>query len=378
MFLHNFKYDLICTFREKSFLFWLLVFPIILGTLFHLAFGGIYESETLFETIPVAVVENQKNETFDTVIKSIEQEENPILKAEYLDEQAALEKLESNDIAGIIYSGEDITLTVSAKGDEMKQTILREFLNSYRTNAAIIMDTAMNNPDKIQNVIASLTEEISCNDNIKLTDGNMDVYAQYFYNLIAMVAFFGSITGLHIAINNQGNLSEIAARKCISPTHKLTSIIANLLASFIAQAVCVVVSISFIMFVLGENLGSKIPLIYISGIAGSLAGVTFGFFIGSMGKMSVAAKSGISMTVTMGLCFLSGLMVGNMKIVIETYLPILNRISPVALICDMFYCLNVYDNYDRYIEKLLSLVALSVIFTVGGFLMTRRKKYASI
>ena len=312
------------------------------------------------------------------VIQSIAQEENPLLKAEYLSEEEAMNKLESNDIAGIIYSDEDITLKVYAKGDKMKQTILREFLNSYRANAAIIMDTAINNPDKIPDVTASLTEEISCNDNIKLTDGNMDVYAQYFYNLIAMVAFFGSITGLHIAINNQGNLSEIAARKCTSPTHKLTSIVAHLLASFIAQAICVTVSISFIMFVLGENLGNKIPLIYISGIVGALAGITFGFFIGSIGKMSMGVKVGISMSVTMSLCFLSGLMVGNMKVVVEQYFPILNRISPVALICDMFYCLNVYDNYDRYIEKVLSLVALSVIFTVGGFLMTRRKKYASI
>lgn len=378
MFWHNFKYSLICTFREKSFLFWLLIFPIILGTLFHLAFGNMYEIETIFESIPIAIVEKHKNETFNTVIQSISQEDNPILKAEYLNEKDALKKLEKNDIAGIIYSDEDITLKVSTKGEKMKQTILREFLNSYRANAAIIMDTAINNPDKIQDVTASLTEEINCNDNIKLTDGNTNPYAQYFYNLIAMVAFFGSITGLHIAINNQGNLSEIAARKCISPTHKLTSIIANLLASFIAQIVCVIVSITFIKFVLGEDLGNKIPLIYLSGIVGSLAGITFGFFIGSIGKMNIGTKVGISMSVTMSLCFLSGLMVGNMKVLVEDHAPIINRISPVALICDMLYCLNVYNNYDRYIEKLLSLIFLSIIFTIGGFLMTRRKKYASI
>lgn len=378
MFLHNFKYDLKCTFREKSFLFWLLIFPIILGTLFHLAFGNMYETETLMETIPVAVVEINENQTFNMVLDSISKEKDPILKAEYLSEDEALDKLKNNKITGIIYSDEDLSLKVSDKGDTMKQTILREFLNSYRTNAAIITDTAMNNPEKIQNVTNTLMEEINCNENIKLSNGNMDPYAQYFYNLIAMVAFFGSITGLHIAIGNQGNLSAIAARKCISPTHKLTSITANLLASFLAQAVCVIVSITFIKYILGEDIGDKTPLIYISGIIGSLAGVTFGFFIGSIGKMSIGTKTGISMSVTMSLCFLSGLMVGNMKMVVEEYAPIVNRISPVALICDMFYCLNVYDNYDRYLEKLVSLLVLSIIFTIGGFLMTRRKKYASI
>lgn len=378
MFWHNLKYDFIHTFRVKSFLFWLLAFPIILGTLFHLAFSNMYETETLFSSIPVAVVENQKNEIFNTVIDSISQDDDPLLKAEYLSEEEAMEKLEKNDVSGIIYLNQDISLKVSTKGDEMKQTILREFLNSYRANEAIITDTAMNAPEKIQDVMAVLTEEISCNENIKLTDGNMDVYAQYFYNLIAMVAFYGSITGLHVAVENQGNLSSIAARKCISPTHKMTAIVANLIASIAAQMICVIVSISYIMFVLGENIGDKIPLIYLSGMVGAIAGVTFGFFVGSIGRMSENLKSSISMSVTMILCFLSGLMIGNMKIVVEEHFPILNRISPVALICDLFYCLNIYDNYDRYIEKLVSLIVISVIFTVGGFLMTRRKKYASI
>ncbi len=378
MFWHNLKYDLICTFRTKSFLFWLLAFPIILGTLFHVAFANIYETDTLFNSIPVAIVENQKNEIFNNVIDSIVKEDEPLLKAEYLSEKDALKKLEKNDISGIIYLDKEITLKISDKGDKMKQTILREFLNSYRTNEAIITDTAMNAPEKIQQVMAALTEEISCNENIKLTDGNMDVYVQYFYNLIAMVAFFGSITGLHIAIGNQGNLSQIAARKCISPTHKLISLTSNLIASCAAQIVCVVISITYIMFVLGENLGDKIPLIYLSGIVGAIAGVTCGFFIGSIGRMSESIKSSISMSVTMVLCFFSGLMVGNMKVLVEEHFPILNRVSPVALICDMFYCLNVYDNYDRYIEKLVSLIIISVIFTIGGFLLTRRKKYASI
>lgn len=378
MFWHNLKYDLKHTFRVKSFLFWLLAFPIILGTLFHIAFSNIYETEMFFDTIPVAIVENQKNEIFGTVIDTLAQEDEPLLKAEYLSEQDALEKLEKNDISGIIYLDNEITLKVSAGGSEMKQTILREFLNTYRTNEAIITDTAMTAPEKLQDVMTALTEEINCNENIKLTDGNMDVYAQYFYNLIAMVAFYGSITGLHIAIENQGNLSAIAARKCVSPTHKLTAIVANLIASITAQIICVAISISYIMFVLGEDLGDKIPLIYLSGIVGAIAGVTFGFFIGSIGRMSEHLKTSISMSVTMILCFLSGLMVGDMKVRVEEEFPLLNRISPVALICDMFYCLNIYDNYDRYIEKLVSLIVISVIFTVGGFLLTRRKKYASI
>jgi ABC-2 type transport system permease protein len=71
-------------------------------------------------------------------------------------------------------------------------------------------------------------------------------------------------------------------------------------------------------------------------------------------------------------------MLGNMKTVIEQNATIINKINPAALISDLFYCLNIYDDYKRYTEKFVTLLILSVIFTIGGFLLTRRKKYASL
>ncbi|MGN0612475.1 MAG: ABC transporter permease [Porcipelethomonas sp.] len=378
MFLHNFKYDLICTIREKSFIFWVLAFPIILATFFHLAFGSIYETDTLFNAVPAAIVETSENQPFKQTISQLTEGDDPMMKAEYTDEASALEKLENGDIEGIIYVGDEITLTVSHSGSSIQQTVLREFLDRYRATEAVITDTAMNNPEKLEEVISAVTEEINCNENIPLTNGDMDPYASFFYNLIAMAALFGSMTGLHVATGNQGNLSHIAARKCISPTNKLVSILSNLLASFIAQAFCVCVAITYIIFVLGENLGDKIPMIYLSGAVGSIAGITAGFFIGSVGRISEGAKIAIASSVSMLLCFLSGLMVGDMKMIVEEHAPIVNRISPAALISDMFYCLNVCNDYSRYIEKVISILIISALFTLGGFLMTRRKKYASL
>ena len=43
MFFHNFKYSLKNAFRQKEFLFWILAFPIILGTFFYVAFNSMYE-----------------------------------------------------------------------------------------------------------------------------------------------------------------------------------------------------------------------------------------------------------------------------------------------------------------------------------------------
>lgn len=376
MFFHNFKYSLKNAFRQKEFLFWILAFPIILGTFFYVAFNSMYEKESMFNKIPVAIVENTENTAFKEVIKELSSGEDAMFDSKFTDSQTALDMLKTNDISGIINVDSELSLTVS--NDGIKQTIIKSFLDQYQIRESIITDTVNNNPQNLQSVIDAMSQEINCNESLSLSNGNMDTYIQYFYNLIAMVAFFGSISGLYIAINNQGNLSAIAARKCISPTNKLTSITASLLASFVAQVVCVSIGITYILFILKVDMGDKIPMVYLSGAVGSLTGVTMGFFIGSFGRLNQNVKMAISMSVTMLSCFLSGLMIGNMKSVIEMYVPIVNRINPAALISDLFYCLNIYNDYRRYTEKFVTLLILSVVFTIGGFLLTRRKKYASL
>ena len=47
MFLHNLKYDFIQTIRQKEIVFWLMMFPIILGTFFKMAFGNIYQKDEI-------------------------------------------------------------------------------------------------------------------------------------------------------------------------------------------------------------------------------------------------------------------------------------------------------------------------------------------
>ena len=44
--------------RNKANLFWILIFPIVLGCLFKVAFSNITESES-FHTIPVALVSDE-------------------------------------------------------------------------------------------------------------------------------------------------------------------------------------------------------------------------------------------------------------------------------------------------------------------------------
>ena len=139
-----------------------------------------------------------------------------------------------------------------------------------------------------------------------------------------------------------------------------------------------VLCVTFLRFVLRVNFGGSLLLLYLAAILSGCLGVAFGFFIGSIGKMRHEGKSAIAITVSMALCFLSGLMMGNIKGILATKAPWVNRFNPVAIISDSFYCLNMYSDYRRFITKIIGILIYIAVFTVLGVLFTRRKKYASI
>ena len=376
MFLHNLKYEFITCIRSKSLLLWLMLFPIVLGVLFKVAFGSIYEKNTLFSAIPTAVVISEENGIFRSVMDTVSGDDPPLLSVTYADDDEARELLKNDEVSGIIYAGDEVTLTVAGTG--IQEAILKAFIEQYGVYETLVEDTIKNDPTKLQAVISALSDDVSACTEIPVTQGNTDHYIQYFYNLIAMVAIFGSITGLHITENNQANMSALGARKNCSPTPKSLSLSASLIGSFAAQAVCMLVCVTFLAFVLKVDFGDRLPLVYPAAVIGGCMGVTIGFFVGSISVLPQEAKLAINMSVSMVLCFMSGLMVADMKATIAEIMPWFNNVNPVALISDSFYCLNLYSDYERFTVKIVSMLIYSVLFAILGIVLSRRKKYASI
>lgn len=376
MFLHNFKYAFLNSIRQKEVIFWMMCFPIILGIFFYLGFGKLYDNELVFSEIPTAVVEETKDETFDKVIDEMAASDKPLFSFTRTDIEEAEKLLKDGKVSGIIIVNEDLSLTVNDSGIE--QTIIKSFLEQYRSQKAVITNAAIKNPEKLTEVIAKLSEEIDAVENNTLSGGNMNPFDSYFQNLITMAALFGAMTGVFSATQNQGNLSAIGARKCLSPRNGFLTMISSLLAAYVVQLCSVIVASSFVLFILKIDMGGNFPMIYLSGALGAFAGISMGFFIGSLGRVSERVKLSAATAVSMFCCFLSGLMVGDMKATIQEKCPIVNNINPAALTSDLFYCLTIYDNYDRYIEKAAMLMIISAVFITAGFLLTRRKTYESL
>ena len=97
-----------------------------------------------------------------------------------------------------------------------------------------------------------------------------------------------------------------------------------------------------------------------------------------MNRFSFEAKTGIVMAVSMFSCFLSGLMMGQMKGIIAEHMPWFNKINPATVVADSLFSLNMYSDYSRFISRITTMLIITAVCTAAGIIVTRRKKYADL
>lgn len=368
--------------RNKGNTFWILCFPVVLGTLFNVAFSNLSASEDM-KAISVAVVceDDTYGDALKQSVEALSEGDDAMLKASFCNEKKAMDLLEAKDVTGIIYSGENAKLSISANmsTESLNQSILQAFVNEYNMYQDSITRIVVDHPEKIQEVLGNFESISDFNDEVSISrKPDADPFAQYFYNLLAMACLYTSMGGVLVATENQANLSQLGMRKCLSPTHKLKSIVCELFATATYEFALNFIGFMYVAFVLKVDIASRLPLAILTTFVGCLTGISLGFFIGSIGQKSQNFKQGLVFAVTMPLCFLSGLMIGNIKIIIQNNCPIINKINPATIITDSFYSLAIYESYDRFIFDICSLLIFVILFIMAGFLMTRRKKYASL
>ena len=321
MFFHTMKYTLLNLLRDKGQVFWCVAFPLLLGTMFHFAFGGLGSGES-FSAIPVAVVMQEESSELRSMLDSLSKPgEDQFLEVTYASAADAKELLKAKEVYGIITadlptvsdyrnaaSAKDVStyplsLTLSAEmtSDPLYQSILSVLVDRFNIEYSAIAQAAMKDPTKLPALLDAVSTEVSYIRHESLGAGSVDESLTYFFNLIAMTC-----------------------------------------------------------------------------LCGCLAGLSLGFLVGCIGQFSKETKFGFLMAAIMICCFLSGLMIGNMRALVEDFCPLLNRINPAALISDALYSLVVYPSYTRFFTNIAGLLLLSALFCLGGLALVRRKKYASL
>lgn len=146
--------------RNKANLFWILIFPIVLGCLFKVAFSNITESES-FHTIPVALVSDESinAKAFCTMADALSSEDdNAMLAVTYCKDKKAQKLLKEKKVDGIFYAKDTVTLRVNADASDssINQSILQVLLTQFYVNRDLLLKTMQEHPQNLEALTASL------------------------------------------------------------------------------------------------------------------------------------------------------------------------------------------------------------------------------
>lgn len=387
MFYHNFKYSLKILLKNKSLIFWTFAFPILLGTLFNMAFSNIEKSEKL-SIIDIAIInsdefDNDKifKETMQTL--SDDNNKNKIFNITYTDISKAKKMLLNEEITGYLkFNENNIDIIVNSSG--INETILRSIVDEIEREKEVINTLVKKETEKgnidytaIYNKIALLLN----NSNATLKDissKNLSYTMIEYYTLVAMAVLYGALISMNVVNYKLANMNSVGKRTAVSKVGKGKLLLGSLLASYIVQMLSLLILLVYTIFVLKVDYGSDIMHVILLIAIGSLASLTLGLGVSTMLKTNENAKTGILIAITMLWSTLSGMMGITTKYVIDKNIPILNILNPANMITDAFYSLYYYDTLNRFYSNIISLLVFSLIMIIISYESLRRQKYDSI
>lgn len=373
-----FFYRLKCLVWDKVILFWTLLFPLVMATLFFFAFSNLSSADA-FSTIPIAVVEKEGaagQQFFDQALKAASAGDSPLFSVTKATREEADALLRDSEIDGYLVVDDELQMVAKQTG--IHQTILKSFLDQFQQTSHTVERIAQEHPERLPALLEQLGNAQSYVQQTTPTGKRPDEILNYFYALIAMTSLFGSFWGLRNITDIQADLSEQGARRSVAPTHKLRLIVCDAAAALVVQYAEMLLLIVYLAFVLNVDLGGQVGYVLLAALAGSMTGVSMGSFIAAVIKKREGIKIALLIGLSLLLCFFSGLMNTGIRDIVNRAVPAMRYLNPANVITDAFYSLCYFDTYTRYAMNIGILFGFSLVFCLGAYFIVRRRKYASL
>ena len=364
-FWRHFRYTLKIVFRTPGLTFWALIFPLIMGTFFKLAFSNI-ESSAKLKVFDVAIIDDaayRESPIFPSAFQTLDGDLSKPFTAQYVDETKAQELLNNDEVVGI-FQLENQTPKLTFKQNGINQTIFKNVVDEILQTGNVVMEK-----HTMPNTTANLEN---------LSSANLSYVLIEFYSLVAMTCLYGAFFGLAALKSNLASASPQGRRVSVSPTPKSVVVLSSACAGYVVQLVALVLLFAYTIFVLGVNYGAYFGLVALLSLIGSLAGLALGMFIVALVRKSENFQTGLIIGVTMTGCFLAGMMGVTMKYIVDKNVPILNMINPANLITDGFYALYYYGAGSRFWCDFAGLAIFAGVLLVVAVISLRRQKYEQL
>ena len=370
-----------CLYRDRQGLFWALLFPIFLAIIYHYAFADLGKTDVL-KTIDIAAISTGSGN--EATLKQTLQDatfENglPIFNVAFVEKAEAEQLLDNNKVTGYIVMGEVPELVV--KGSDIKATIAKNVLNSYRQMygvADIITKEAQGESVNYDAVMKDMIDREYYLKNRKEASGtNMDYTVIYFYALLAMVCIYGGNWGLREGADISAALSARGARVNIAPYSMAKLLFCNLSASLALHFTGVLLVIAFMSNILKIDFGTQLLYVIFVCFVGSIVGILFGCLTALLMKGTEKKKDAFLTCITLIWGFLAGLMIPSVKYIVASKFPALTFVNPVHLITDCLYSLYYYSGLSKYTYNIIVLSMIAVLLSCMIVMYMRRGKHGS-
>lgn len=378
MFSHIFSYRLKTILRDREMVFWAMVFPLLMATLFKIAFANITAAGTILP-VPLAVITDaayHDDQVLQETLLRVSRSDQPLLELFPVSREEAEALLFNDEVAGYLEAGRPLRLHVTSSG--IKQSILRTFLDQYSQYQSTAETIISRNPEALDEFISQMERQISYATPQPLGRNQPDQVLVFYFALLAMACFYGCYYGLIEAKEIQANLSYRAARVNMSPVHKLKAFLASSAASLTIHFSAQILLLMYLRFILKVDFAEQFLFVLVACFTGCVLSLALGALIGSGLKVSENLKDGIATAIGLVGSFLAGLMYPGMKQIVSVHFPVMKWINPVGILADSYFALFFYEGYSRYFLNLTLLLTFTLIFITAVYLLIRKRHYDSI
>ena len=409
--------------REKSSLFWLFCFPILLSTMFLSMFGNLGATYAI-TTMRFAVVADAaycKAEGAQQLIAAMQRtpiapqtcgatptamdvdsdgtDLRDLLDLTAVDTSDDASRLinDDHDVRGFLTVDDDGLLhmtisraTVSNANDAMGSpglsislSILNGAIGMFNRQALTVAQIMESDPSALRDAdfAASVQETPDSTHQVRLTNFKPDESARYYYALLAMTALMAMTFAVTTVCTTQANLSALGMRRSLAPLTRLRQLMGGFLASWLCTFCSLLVALLYIHFVCRISFGGRWAATLLAIVVASFASNALGTLLGSLPKLTAGTKIGLTTAFSCALSLLSGLY-GSGAMALSDWIqrnaPVVATINPTQQVTNLFYDILYYDSYAPFFRTVGILLTMAVLALALATVFLRRQRYAHL
>lgn len=409
--------------REKSSLFWLFCFPILLSTMFLGMFGNL-DATYEITTMRFAVVANDDYcdaEGAQQLIAAMQHtpavpracgttpaamdvdsdgtDLHDLLDVTAVgsaDEAADLINTDTNVRGFLTVDGNGMLhmtisrATVSNANDAMGSpglpislSILDGTIGVFNRQTLTVAQIMASDPAVFANetFTTAMQETPGFTRQVRLTNFKPDESARYYYALIAMTALMAMTFAVTTVCSTQANLSALGMRRSLAPLTRFRQLMGGFLASWLCTFCSLLVALLYIHFVCRISFGGRWAAALLAIVVASFASNALGTLLGSLPKLTAGTKVGLTTACSCALSLLSGLYGGGAMALsdwIQRNAPIVATVNPTQQVTNLFYDILYYDSYTPFFRTVGVLLTMAVLALALATVFLRRQRYAHL